>query len=257
LPASDLDLLCAVARDAGEIATSYWRQSPQAWDKGADAGPVTEADLAVNDMLKDRLLAARPGYGWLSEETEDNADRLACRRVFIVDPIDGTRSFIAGEKSWSHSLAVAEDGQIVAAVVYLPLRDRMYHAAAGGGARLNDLPIRPSDTPDLTGANVLCARANLDASHWRGPPPQVKCHFRPSLAYRLALVAQGRFDAMVTLRDTWEWDVAAGTLIVSEAGGRVTDSHGNVAVFNNRQPLLPGLVAAPPQIHAQIAEILA
>jgi len=257
LPESDLDLLCDVARAAGTIATSFWRRSPRTWDKGADAGPVTEADLAVNDMLKDRLLAARPDHGWLSEESDDSTDRLACQRVFIIDPIDGTRAFIAGEKTWSHSLAISENDRIVAAVVYLPLCDAMYCARAGGDALLNGETIRVSDTNSLSGADVLCARANLDPTHWRGPAPTLTCHFRPSLAYRLALVAQGRFDAMVTLRDTWEWDVAAGTLIVSRAGGLVSDRHGAQPVFNRRQPVLPGLVAANHSLHAQICANLA
>lgn len=254
---SDLDLLCGVARDAGTIATSFWRRSPRTWDKGADAGPVTEADLTVNDMLKDRLLAARPDHGWLSEESDDSTDRLACQRVFIVDPIDGTRAFIAGEKTWSHSLAISENGRIIAAVVYLPLCNAMYCARAGGDALLNGKTIRVSDTSDLTGADVLCARANLDPTHWRGRAPALKCHFRPSLAYRLALVAQGRFDAMVTLRDTWEWDVAAGTLIVSRAGGLVSDRHGAQPEFNRRQPVLAGLVAANRSLHTQICANLA
>ena len=114
MPARDLALLTEAAREAGRIALRYWRNSPQVWDKGGEHGPVTEADLAVNDMLKAKLLAARPDYGWLSEETPDSADRLAVDTVFIVDPIDGTRAFIAGEETFAHSLAVVQRGKVTA-----------------------------------------------------------------------------------------------------------------------------------------------
>ncbi|MGB3280066.1 MAG: inositol monophosphatase family protein, partial [Pseudorhodobacter sp.] len=109
---ADLDLLVSAALEAGSIALRYFKREPQTWEKGDGAGPVTEADLAVNTMLAQRLRAARPGYGWLSEETPDNTARLAARRVFIIDPIDGTRAFIDGQDSFAHSLAIAEDGKV-------------------------------------------------------------------------------------------------------------------------------------------------
>jgi len=252
LPVSDRALLIEAARAAGEIATAFWRQSPKTWDKDDGTGPVTEADLAVNDMLRERLMAARPTYGWLSEESGDNRDRLSRQRVFIIDPIDGTRSFIAGEKTWSHSVAVAENGHIIAGVVFLPLRDKLYAASWRGGAFLNDTPIHASGRKELDGATLLSARANLNASNWHGGVLPVTRHFRTSLAYRMALVAEGRFDGMLSLRDTWEWDVAAGTLIVSEAGARVTDRHGAIPVFNNPQPMLPGILAAASAIHENL-----
>ena len=121
MPAADLPLLIEAAREAGRIARSF-NGAAKSWNKPGDAGPVTEADLAVNDMLEERLLAARPGYGWLSEETQDTPERLAREKVFIVDPIDGTRSFVEGDDSWAHSLAVAENGIVTAGVVFLPMR---------------------------------------------------------------------------------------------------------------------------------------
>ncbi len=254
----DLDLLVAAARRAGDLALPYWRNQPESWEKDAGAGPVTEADHAVNDMLEATLRTARPDYGWLSEESEDGAARLACENVFIIDPIDGTRAFIAGDEAWAHSLAVARDGQVVAAVIYLPAKDKLYAARLGGGAVLNGAPIHPSDRVSLDGATVLSAKNMLTAERWNGGAPPVQRHFRPSLAYRMALVAEGRFDAMLTLRDTWEWDVAAGTLIVHEAGGLVADRHGNAPRFNNRAPLLPGLLAAPaPVLHGLLDRLSA
>lgn len=254
MPGNDLSLLIDAAHAAGEIAVPYWCKSPKTWDKGDGAGPVTEADLAVDDMLKFRLRAARPDYGWLSEETEDNADRLSHDYVFIIDPIDGTRAFIAGEKTWSHSLAIARNGQITAAVVYLPMRDELFAATRGGGAYLNDTKISQSGRTDVTGATLLSARPNLDPQHWHDTPPDLNLHFRTSIAYRLALVAQGRFDAMLTLRNTWEWDVAAGSLLATEAGACVTDSRGNTLDFNNQNPVFPGFLAATSAIYTPLRD---
>ena len=259
---ADLALLTEAARDAGRIALRYTGRAARSWDKPEGAGPVTEADLAVNAMLEERLRGARPGYGWLSEETEDNPDRLRRDRVFIIDPIDGTRSFLDGSKSWAHSLAVAVAGQVVAAVIYLPARDRLYSAAAGCGAFLNGVPIRAAQTGGLAGglagADILAARPNLEPQHWRdGQPPRFARSYRPSLAYRMALVAEGRFDGMLTLRPSWEWDIAAGDLILREAGARCTDRAGAALVFNNPLPKLDGVVAGPAAIHAALAAALA
>ena len=142
MPEADLAILTDAAREAGKIASGYFGGRYTSEDKPDGAGPVTEADLAVNVMLSETLRAERPDYGWLSEESEDSAVRLGRERVFIVDPLDGTRSFIAGETTWAHSLAVAEEGQVMAAVIYLPMRDRLYAAARGRGATLNGAPIR-------------------------------------------------------------------------------------------------------------------
>lgn len=257
MPDRDLDLLIDAARSAGEIAKSFWQASPEVWEKPAGAGPVTEADLAVDKALRKRLTAARPDYGWLSEETEDSAARLSNEHVFIVDPIDGTRAFIAGEDHWAHSLAVTRNGQVTAAVVYLPVLDRMFSAYLGGGAFLNGEPIRAGALPNAEGARVLSPKPNFDPVHWPGGMPRMTRHFRPSLAYRMALVAQGRFDAMITFRDTWEWDVAAGTLLVEEAGARVSDRRGRPVRFNNRHPALRGLIAAGQGVHDDMARRLA
>lgn len=258
MPASDLPLLIEAARAAGQVASAYAGETAKRWDKADNAGPVTEADLAVNDLLFKTLRTARPDYGWLSEETEDDAARLSCERVFIIDPIDGTRSFIEGSKTWAHSIAVAEQGRVTAAVIYLPMRDLLYAAAAGQGAQLNDAPIAVSAQNDLSGAEVLAARPASDPNHWRaGQAPDFIRAYRPSLAYRLAAVAQGRFDAMLTLRKTWEWDIAAGDLILREAGAVITDPAGAELVFNNADPRLPGVVAGTPDVHSQIIAALA
>ncbi|MEX0349322.1 MAG: inositol monophosphatase [Paracoccaceae bacterium] len=257
MPETDLSLLFRAAHEAGRIAVSYHKRDHQRWDKPDGAGPVTEADLAVNRMLEETLQSARPDYGWLSEESEDSEDRLHKRRVFILDPIDGTRSFTEGSSTWAHSFAVAQDGIVTAAVVYLPLRDLLYCAAAGQGATLNGEPISVSETGPLEQADILSARPNMNGQHWEtGHPPAFKRSYRPSLAYRLALVAQGRFDGMLTLRPSWEWDIAAGDLILREAGGGCTDRNGAALRFNSASAQVDGVVAGGVSVHRSLTRAL-
>lgn len=253
----DLSLLVGAAHEAGDIARRYFRRDPKVWDKPGSAGPVSEADLEVDAMLHDRLIGARPDYGWLSEETPDSDARLGTDRLFIVDPIDGTRAFIEGDPSWSHSLAVVRGGEVSAAVVYIPVSGKLYAAARGQGATLNDAPVAVSGQTELTGAAVLGTRANFEPWHWaEADVPEVRRKFRSSLAYRMSLVAEGRYDAMLSLRATWEWDVAAGALIVTEAGGRVSDRRGAALRFNNVMPQVNGVVAAGPVLHEELGRRL-
>lgn len=226
-------------------------------DKPDGHGPVTEADLAVDRMLRQRLAAARPGYGWLSEETPDTADRLAADRVFIVDPIDGTRAFVTGQTAWGHALAVAEAGRVTAAVVHLPALGLTYRAFEGGGARCNGAAIAASRRAEPDGARLLATSSQLAPAFWSGPVPQFERLFRTSIAYRLCLVADGTADAMLTFRDTWEWDLAAGALIATEAGAIVTDAAGAPLRFNGARPLAPGAIAAGPALHAALRQRLA
>ena len=252
MPENDLTVLIEAAQAAGDLACKFDGPSAKLWHKPDDAGPVTEADLAVNELLHQRLMQARPDYGWLSEETEDGVARLQAQRVFIIDPIDGTRSFIKGDDTWAHALAVADQGRITAAVVYLPMLDKLYSAAAGQGAFLNGIPITATNSQNLTEAQVLTTRTNLEPQHWRGSVPKFQRHHRPSLAYRLALIAEGRFEAMLTFRDSWEWDIAAGALIATEAGATVTDKGGEALRFNSPQAQTEGVVAAGAKLHPKI-----
>lgn len=250
MPAHDLALLTQAAREAGRIALHYWKRDPQVWDKGGEHGPVTEADLAVNDMLKLMLLSARPDYGWLSEETPDDAARLSCESVFIIDPIDGTRAFIAGEETFAHSLAVAHRGKVTAGVVFLPALDKIYTAAVTAPPLRDGQPIAASRRDRLEGADILTTKANLLPEKWPGGVPDINRSFRASLAYRLCLAAEGRHDGMLTLRDAWEWDIAAGGLIAERAGAVVTDQSGATLRFNTPGALAKGVLALPPALHA-------
>ncbi|MCV2448921.1 3'(2'),5'-bisphosphate nucleotidase CysQ [Paracoccus sp. DMF] len=248
MPARDLALLEQAAVEAGEIALRFWRQAPQVWDKPGGAGPVTEADLAVNTHLEAVLRKARPDYGWLSEESADTPERLAAEHCFIVDPIDGTRAFIDGQQGFSVSLAVARAGRVVAGVVHLPAMGVTYAAAEGGPALRDGRPIAAS-SHGFQDARVLTGKPGLDPRHWRGVAPPLRRVFRPSLAWRFCLVADGQFDATLSVRPAWEWDVAAGSLIAARAGCQVSDLAGAPMRFNTPQALTPGLVVAGPALH--------
>lgn len=252
MPESDLALLIRAAHRAAEVATTFVGGPLDVRDKEDGQGPVTAADLAVNAVLEDILREARPDYGWLSEESADSPERQDRQTLFIVDPIDGTRSFVEGARTWAHSLAVARDGEVEAAVVYLPLRDKLYAAARGDGARLNDRRLRVGNADDPDRAHVLATRPSVAAEHWPGGVPGFQRSHRPSLAYRLSLVAEGRFDAMFTFRPSWEWDIAAGALILEEAGAVTSDRDGEALRFNNPVPQTAGIVAANPALHAAL-----
>jgi myo-inositol-1(or 4)-monophosphatase len=256
LPGLDLKMLLDAADEAGRIALKYFKSDVDIWDKGDGQGPVTQADLEIDAMLKDKLLRARPGYGWLSEETEDDLKRLENDDVFIVDPIDGTRSFINGHQNFATSLAIAKNGRIETAVVHCPAKGLTYWAELGKGAYLNGNPILNSKAGEVKSARVLASGAQMKPDLWQGRPPPIERHFRSSLAYRLCLVAQGRFDGMVTLRDTWEWDVAAGDLICREAGATVSDKHQNTPMYNRPKPALAGMIAAAPTLHDGLIQYL-
>ena len=246
--AADVALLVEAAEAAGPLALRHFRTELETWDKPGQ-GPVTAADIAVDSLLRAHLCGARPDYGWLSEESGCEADRATHPRVFIVDPIDGTRAFMAGEQGWGIALAVVEEGNVTAAAMHLPARRETFSAALGQGAWLNGQRINASDRKRLSGASALAASSQLHDEHWPGGVPPVKRHFRPSLAWRLCLVGQGRFDMMVTLRAAYEWDIAAGSLIAGEAGALVTDGDGAPLRFNRHPERAPGVIAAPPALH--------
>lgn len=248
----DLALLIDAAKLAGAIALRHWQAAPQVWEKPDGQGPVSAADLEVNEMLATYLRSLRPGYGWLSEESEDDHARLATECQFVLDPIDGTRSFLQGDNAFSHALAVVRRGQVVAGVVYLPAQDKLYAATANGPATLNGEKIGVSRRPSAEGAKVLTGKAMLSPDHWPGGLPNLHRHFRASMAWRLCLVAEGAFDAMLTLRPSWEWDIAAGALIAARAGAAVTDRHGTALHFNRADPRSPGTIAAAPGVHADL-----
>jgi len=251
-PADDRALLAEAAGTAAEIALRFFRRAPRAWEKSGGAGPVSEADLAVDAALAERLRAARPDYGWLSEESADDKARLERARIFVVDPIDGTRAFLGGETGWCVAAAVIEDGAPVAAVAAFPALGTVYLAARGAGAMRDGAPIRAPEGAALGGATVFTASDNLREDRWPGGAPPVKRSFSSSMIQRLCHVGDGTGDATFAFRRIWEWDLAAGALIAAEAGCAVTDGDGAPMRFNSPEGRVAGLMAAPPALHAAL-----
>ena len=242
---ADLDLILEAAREAGALAARM-RMAGLTVEYKAGNSPVTNADLAADALLTERLRGARPDYGWLSEETADNPDRLGRSRVFVVDPIDGTRAFLKDRPWWAVSIAVVENGRPTAGVVYAPDVDEAYAAIAGGGATLNGRSIRVSDAAVLEGSGMVGDVNMFKHPAWRTPWPDMRIEARNSTAYRMCLVASGEFDAALALASKADWDLAAADLIAAEAGGISCDHRGVPFRYNGPVPQQPSLICATP-----------
>jgi myo-inositol-1(or 4)-monophosphatase len=247
----DLDLIKSAARAAGELAQRLRRAGLTTVAK-ADGTPVTNADLEVDALLKDMLIRARPDYGWLSEETADDPARLGRRRLFVVDPIDGTRSYLKDKPWWAVSIAVVEAGRPTAGVVHAPDVEETYEAVAGGGALRNGQPIAASVTAAIEDCAMLGDKPMFAHPAWPQPWPPMRIETRNSIAYRLCLVAAGAFDAALALSAKNEWDLAAADLIATEAGCRVTTHKGETLTYNQPNPSAASLVCAGPLLHPLI-----
>ncbi len=252
--ASDLALIEAAAREAGALARELIGKPLQIQSKGA-LGPVTNVDYAVDALLAERLLGARPDYGWLSEETPDELERREHKaRVFMLDPIDGTAAMIAKVPQWTISIGVVERGHPLAGAVYNPMTDELFLGSPGVGATLNGRPMHASARATLDGARMIGVKARFADRKWRQPWPPLEFIERQSLAYRLALVAAGIGDATVLFGFKNEWDIAAGAALVEAAGGRVTDPWGAPLTFNQPVPRAPGVAAAGADLHPLLIE---
>ncbi|MGH6870318.1 MAG: inositol monophosphatase family protein [Rhizomicrobium sp.] len=255
----DLGLIAQAAKDAGGIAKSYFGGHYKTWDKGKGQ-PVTDADIAVDNYLRAALLKARPDHGWLSEETRDDHSRLERARVFVVDPIDGTIAFIKGRPHFSISIAVVEQGRPVAAVVYNPVLDECFTAAKGKGAFLNAAAIHASGADAIENCRMLGDKAMFAHPGWSVAPntawPAMHIESRNSIAYRMTLVADGRFDAALALSAKCDWDLAAGDLIAREAGGMCTDYRGAALRYNGPTPIQRTMLCAAPALHPLLVEKL-
>ncbi len=252
---ADRDLLADAARAAGAVLMSYFGREVKTWNK--QGTPVTEADHASNALLHERLSAARPDYGWLSEETQDDAARLAKRSLFVVDPLDGTVSFIKKKDDFTVALAVVRDGVPVAGAVYNPCRDELYSAAVGAGATLNGAPIKTATTHAITNCRMIAARDMMQHPAWTPPWPPMDLIKIGSIAYRLAQVASGAADATMALSSKSDWDIAAGEIIAREAGALVTRHDGAPFAYNRPDTNQISLLAANPALHAALSERVA
>lgn len=255
----DLALIEGAVREAGAITRSFFGGHYKQWDK-SKGNPVTEADIAVDTFLRAAFSAARPDYGWLSEESEDDFRRLSTEYTFVVDPIDGTIAFIKGRPHFTISVALVRDGAPVVGVVFNPISGECFTAIKGQGAALNGAPVRASEADAVDHCRMLGDRVMLGDAAWNEPPlrpwPPMEIETRGSIAYRLALVGDGQFDAMMALSPKRDWDLAAGDLIVREAGGLVTTHLGAEMRYNQRETIQPSVVAAGAALHPLLIERL-
>jgi len=253
--ASDLALIEEAVRKAGGIARQFFGGSYRRWDKGK-GNPVTEADLQIDRFLRDRLTGARPDYGWLSEETDDDPSRLGKALVFVVDPIDGTIGFLKGRPQFTVCAGLVCRGESVAGVVFNPLTGECFTAMKDGGARLNGGQIAVSARETIEGCRMLGSRSLFENPLQPPPWPAMQIETRSSLAYRVTLVASGQFDATLALSAKRDWDLAAADIILREAGGRITARDGTPLRYNRAEPVQPSVVCANPVLHARLIERL-
>jgi myo-inositol-1(or 4)-monophosphatase len=246
------DLLVSAVREAGALALKSFRGSIKQWAKGKSS-VVCEIDLAVDTLLRERLTGSDSGYGWLSEETEDDPARLDAKTIWIVDPIDGTRSYLAGRVDWSVSAALAVDGRPVLAALFAPATAEFFLATVGGGATLNGAPITVNSTTGPAGAKVAGPKQFLNRLAETNakivPMPRIG-----SLALRLARVAQGELDIAFAGTNSHDWDLAAADLLVHEAGGALTTLAGQALTYNCPEPVHGALIAAGRNCHATLIE---
>jgi myo-inositol-1(or 4)-monophosphatase len=253
-PVAQSKRMVAALREAGEVALATFRGPLRHWIKGKQS-PVCEADIAVNELLHARLVGENPGYGWLSEETKDDQARTAASLIWIVDPIDGTRAYIAGRPDWSISAALIAGGRPIAAALFAPVSDEMFVAVASEGATLNGVPINVSAGEGLDGARVAGPQRYLQELKALRPGivPVAKIH---SLALRLTRVAQGQLDAAFASANSHDWDLAAADLLVHEAGGAITTLGGQRLIYNRPVPRHGALIAAGCGRHQRLVELV-
>jgi len=248
-----LQPLQAAMREASALALSKFRNGVRVWNKD-NASPVTEADLAVDTFLRERLTAIDPAIGWLSEETADNRERLLKERVWIVDPIDGTRSFIAGREDWGICAALVERGRPIAACVEVPATGESFAAVRGGGATRNGQTISASPKADFASATIARpAKLNYAVSSAGNQVETERIH---AIAVRFSRVAGGDIDAALAAGNANDWDLAAADLLVHEAGGRMTDTDGRVPVYNLATHIHGALIAAGRELHPRLLSAL-
>jgi myo-inositol-1(or 4)-monophosphatase len=242
------DALATIVREAGALAASFRGDQLKFWTKHGDS-PVSEADIAVDKLLRERLTRLMPDCGWLSEETEDDRARLAAARLWVVDPIDGTRAYVNGRTDWSISVALVEHGRPVAAAVFAPMEDGLYLAIAGAGATRDGVKLTASTSASFDGARAAGPKPMLAelATALPGIAPVPKVH---SLALRLSRVASGKLDLALASKSSHDWDLAAADLIVHEAGGALTTLDGEPVAYNSAEARHGALIAAGAARHA-------
>jgi len=251
----ELEIAVEAARIGGAIVRKYYKGDYEIHEKAPD-NPLTIADTEADEAIKRTLLGAFPNDGWLSEETKDSPDRLSKSRVWIVDPLDGTKEFTQHIPEFCVCVALVEDGVVQVGVSYNPIEEKLFAARRGNGTTLNGEPVRCTPLADVMAANVLASRSEVKRGEWEDYEDLMNVKPTGSVAYKFALIAAGQADATFSLTPKNEWDICAGTMLVEEAGGIVTDRYGEPLTFNNEKTLLPGLIAAGPALWGPIRDLI-
>jgi myo-inositol-1(or 4)-monophosphatase len=253
----DRALLAAVdaAREAGAAIRGYYKDASTVKLKGED-NPLTDADLASDRILSDRLRSAFPDFGWFSEESVDDASRLSAEHVWIVDPLDGTKEFTLGVPEFVVSVGLVVRGQATLGVLYNPIQEELFAGYIGKGVTFNGEPVRVSTHQGLDGARIVCSRTEMKKGWFDAYMDRVKLQPVGSVAYKFGRVAAGLAEATFTPQPRNEWDICAGVALVNAAGGRATNRHDVPYVFNNPNPLVDGVCATNGLVHADILGLM-
>lgn len=251
----ELAVATEAARQAGAIVRGWYTGEYTVRQKGHDS-PVTEADLDANRCIQAIISREFPADGWLSEETRDSEDRLQRPRVWVVDPLDGTKEFINHIPEFCVCIALTAAGVPLLGVSYNPVREELFAGARGSGVTLNGARVQVSATSDIGAAAFLASRSEAHRGEWDEFQDRLRIELTGSVAYKLALIAGGRGDATFSLTPKHEWDVCAGAALITESGGCVTDRYGKPLRFNQRDTRLPGIIASNGRLHAAIVDLL-
>ena len=236
---------------AGKLALKWFKKDPEQWKKN-DGSLVSKADIEINDLLNKLLKNKNPEFGWLSEENEDDKSRLNKKITFVVDPLDGTKAFLEGKKEFSISIAIVKNGLPISGIVFSPSTGEIFEAEKNKGSWKNNKKIIISNYKKLEKCKMIAFKPMFSHPAWKEPWPKMDIENRNSIAYRMALVASGQYDAMMALNSKNDWDIAAGDLLISEAGGIVTLHTNKKIIYNTENIKKPSVIGTNKSIHDKI-----
>lgn len=248
---SEHNLVKGSILEAGKLALKWFKKDPEQWEKD-DGSLVSKADIEVNDLLNKLLKNKNPEFGWLSEENEDDKSRLNKKITFVVDPLDGTKAFLEGKKEFSISVAIVKNGLPISGIVFSPSTGEIFEAEKNKGSWRNNKKVIISNYKKLEKCKMIAFKPMFSHPAWKKPWPKMDVENRNSIAYRMALVASGQYDAMMALNSKNDWDIAAGDLLISEAGGNVTLHTSKKIIYNTENTKKPSVIGANKAIHEKI-----
>ena len=237
--------------EAGKLALKWFKKDPEQWKKD-DGSLVSKADIEINDLLNKLLKNKNPEFGWLSEENEDDKSRLNKKITFVVDPLDGTKAFLEGKKEFSISVAIIKNGLPISGIVFSPSTGEMFEAEKNKGSWKNNKKVIISKYNRLEKCKMIAFKPMFSHPAWKEPWPKMDVENRNSIAYRMALVASGQYDAMMALNSKNDWDIAAGDLLISESGGIVTLHTNKKIIYNTENTKKPSVIGTNKAIHEKI-----